>query len=121
MDKIKISSKQIFEEHEESFSEEHECEIIYLEDGFKILYDNCEVSFDGEKVFVKNDNMLLEIEVGKKNSAKMNTPYGAIELETVGDKVDFENNPFRFEMRYFIKFGNAEQYVNELQIVVLNN
>ena len=30
--KVKINSKQIFESHVESFSEEHECEIIYLED-----------------------------------------------------------------------------------------
>ena len=120
MVKIRINSKQIFEEHEESFSEEHECEIIYLEDGFKILYDNCEVSFDGLKVFVKNDNMLLEIEGGKKNLTKMNTPYGAIELETLGDKIDFVREPFDFKMRYFIKFGNTEQYINELQIVVLN-
>ena len=119
--KVKINSKQIFENYEDSFSEEHECDIIYLEDGFKILYDNCEVSYDNGKVFVNNNSVFMEIEVDNKNIAKMNTPYGVIDLEVIGEKISFNRNPFCFEIRYAIKFGNTEQYINELQILVLNN
>ena len=120
MSRVKINSKQIFSDYEDSFSEEHDCEIIYLDDGFKILYDNCEVSFDGVKVFVKNSNMILEIEINKKTFAKMNTPYGKIELEVIGDNINYIKNPFEFSMRYFIKLGNTEKYINEFQILVLN-
>lgn len=120
MARIRINSNQIFENHEDSFFEEYESEIVFLEDGFRILYDNSEISFDGEKVFVKNSNMVFEVEIGKRSLTNMNTPYGVIELEITGEKFNFIKEPFCFDLRYFIKFGNTEKYINELQILVVD-
>lgn len=120
MDRIKISSKQIFEKHEDSFSEEHDCEIIFLEDGFKIMYDDGEIIYDGEKVLLKNESTFLEIEEGAKKLASMNTPYGILDIEVTGDRISFKENPFCFEVKYFIKIGDNAPYINELQVLVLN-
>lgn len=120
MSRIRINSKQIFENSEDTFSEEHECEIVLLEDGFKIIYDSGEIIYDGVKVFLKSASTNLVIEQGIKNSSKMNTPYGAIEIEVFGEKINYMCEPFNFEVRYFIRMGETKPYINELQVLVLN-
>lgn len=120
MNKIRINSKQIFENSEDSFSEEHECDIIFLEDGFKIIYDNGEIIYDGLKVFLKSDYTSLIIEQGVKNFSKMHTPHGIIEIEVSGEKINYIYEPFNFEVKYFVKMGETKPYINELQVLVLN-
>ena len=120
MSRIRINSKQIFENYEDSFSEEHECEIIFLEDGFKIIYDIGEIIYDGVKVFLKGNSTNLIIEQNIKNLSEIHTPYGAIEIEVSGDKINCTYEPFNLEVRYFIKMGETKPYINELQVFVLN-
>lgn len=119
MQKVRIVSKQIFEDYEDCFSNEYECEFIYLEEGFKILYDSGEVVYDGCQLLVKNNTSFLVIEKGVKNDASMNTPYGKISIEVTGEKILYTEQPFSFEVRYAIKLGNTKEYINELGIFII--
>lgn len=118
MSRIKIDSKQIFESYTDSISEEHEGKIDFIEDGFEIEYAGCYIKFVPNALCIKREQMYLNIELGKINSTIINTPYGEMELTTKGNKISWNREPFCFNVSYAIKFGNTEEYINELQIVV---
>ena len=113
---ICIKSKQIYEEHEDEIIENHVAEIIYLDEGFKMIYDDTSLYFDGESLSLTKTNMNLEIKVGSRCTSKVTTPYGDIPLDVEGKDINFCKTPFKFDVRYLIKIGNTKEYINELQI-----
>ena len=114
--KIVIKSKQIYEDYEDEILESYDAEILYVDNGFKLVYNDTTLYFDGECVFLKRPNFNLEIRVGIKTISKLITPYRDIQVEVMGKKINFVKSPFEIDFTYSIKVGNTEEYINELQI-----
>lgn len=117
--KIKIKSKQIFEEHIDSFEEEYESVIETFENGMKIVYDNNIITIQDGIAIIEKVNTKLRIEEKVRNVTEYHTPYGMIELQIEGKEVEISDKPIILKLSYFIKVGNAKEYMNELQIVVV--
>lgn len=115
--KVLIKSVQIFETHEDSVEEKYDCEFLESENGFEIIYDGTKIRYLDDVVYVDRENSSLVIEKGKINNSKLNTPYGVINMEIKGESVECLENPFDFKVRYLIKLGNLESYINELRIL----
>jgi uncharacterized beta-barrel protein YwiB (DUF1934 family) len=57
------------------------------------------------------------IEKAKKNTMKYDTPYGEIKLEMEGKEIEFKKDgPILLKISYLIKIENVKEYINELQI-----
>jgi len=117
--KLKIKSRQIFEEHIDSYIEEHDGLIEKFENGLKIVYDNIVILVQDEMVLIHKENMKWIIEKEKKNIGEYHTPYGIVEVELQGKEVRILEEPVILKLSYWIKIGNAKEYVNELQIECL--
>lgn len=116
-----INSKQIFEEHVDEISEKHTGEIIWLDDGFKVNYDNSEIFVTQNVLVVKTENMTMTIEPNKTNLSKIQTPYGIIDLEIAGEYVKWEREPFLLKVRYRLKMEQTQEYINELQLCIVED
>lgn len=116
-----INSKQIFEEHVDEISEKHTGEIIWLDDGFKVNYDNSEIFVTQNVLVVKTENTTMTIEPNKTNLSKIQTPYGIIDLEIVGEYVKWEREPFLLKVRYRLKMEQTQEYINELQLCIVED
>ena len=117
--KLEIKSKQIYETHvDNELTETHECEIELFEDGFVINYGLNSICLKDDVLSINRESTSLKIENGKSNVSKLSTPYGNIQLEVTGESLSFNKNPFLLEVRYKIKIGNTDEYINEIQVVV---
>lgn len=114
--KIEIKSSQIFEDYVDNVFEVHDAYLAYMDDGFKLIYDDVILYFDGESVCLKRDGMNLKIKLDVKTVSKIITPYGEIDIEIKGEKMSFYKSPFGFKIRYLISVGNTKGYINELEI-----
>lgn len=117
--KIRIKSSQIFEEHVDSIEEEYECTIEKFENVIKIVYDNSVITIQDKIVMIDREKGKLVIEDQIRNCMKYETPYGTIDIETQGKEIQLIEAPFILKLSYYIRVGNAKEYVNELQIVVV--
>lgn len=117
---LKFNSTQIFEQHVDNISEEHMCNVDICDKGFEISYECCNIKLFEEKLTIDKEFMKLEIEIAKRNFSKMVTPYGQIDIEVEGKKLNWTQKPFSLKTSYNIKLGNTSEYVNELEIVVVD-
>ena len=117
--KIKVKSNQIFDNHMDSFEEEYECEIEKFENGFKIVYDGSMIIVEDEVVTINNNNTNLIIEKAINNSSKYETPYGVIDIEVEGKELELNVDSNHLLVSYYIKIGNSEKYINELNIIIM--
>lgn len=119
--KILINSKQIFEEHEDKVFEEYHGDVVLIEGGFELKYDESKIIFRENKLIVTTQNTSMIIEVNRTHLSSLQTPYGVIELEINGEYMEWQENPFLFEVRYKVKMEQTQCYINELQIQIIED
>lgn len=117
--KISIKSKQIFEEHFDQVEEQKEAKLTCFDKGFEIIYDNTKVKFQDNVLWVDTVDLSLKIEEQKENVASMKTPYGIIDINVIGEYIKWINEPFSLNIKYKLKLGGSAEYINELQILVI--
>lgn len=117
---LKIISKQIYEEHEEMEEELYaDYKINFLDKSVLINYNENEIIYDLEKdtVEIKRLENNIFIKLNEESSSIYKTPYGVINLKTVGEKIELKENPFNIKIEYKIVFGNVEEYKNIIEII----
>lgn len=117
---IKIKSKQIYEDHEESFEEIYEdYKIKLLDKNIVINYNGVEIIFHKEKnvVEIKRKENNIFIELNKENESVYETPYGKMIMRTYGEKISIEEKPFILNIKYKITLGNVAEYKNIIEIL----
>ena len=117
--KVLIKSSQVFEECVDRVEEDHECKLEYFDDGFELYYDDTKVRVEKDILYVNRASMCMKIELEKENVSNMETPYGNIEIKVSGEKINWNKNPFSLNARYRIELGGALGYINELQILFI--
>lgn len=115
--KVLIKSSQIFEEYVDGVEEVHECKLEYLDDGFELDYDDTKVKVEKDILYVDRASMCLKVELDKENASNMQTPYGDIEIKVCGESLKWAKNPFSLNARYRVELGGTLGYMNELQIL----
>ena len=118
--KLNIKSKQIYETHTDEITEEYEAKINFFENGFEICYDICKIKLENDCLYIEKPEMKLKIikETETKNLFK--TPYGNIEILVKGIDYTWNDNPFQLDLKYILKLGNTTEYINELQMSILD-
>lgn len=119
---LKIISKQVYEDYEESFEEIYKDSSIKLLDK-KILinYNGIEIIYEKEKkaIIIKRPENSIFIELNNENEFLYETPYGKSSIKTFGEKIIYENSPFKLIFEYKIVFGNTKEYKNIIEILEL--
>ena len=121
--KLKIISKQVYEDYEEENEEIYEdYNIKFLDKIIVINYNNGEVIYDKEKntVEVKRTENNIFIELNKENESIYETPYGNIQIKTFGKKNCVTESPFKMTIEYNILLGNTSEYKNIIEILEAN-
>lgn len=118
--KIKIITKQIYDEHEETTEQVYE--------DASIIFENSKVtiSYGEEKIIVNEKEKTLEILRDKNNifiqqneekSLNYETPYGKIDLVTIGEKMFISHEPFSLIFEYKIIMNQQINYKNIIEII----
>lgn len=117
---IKIITKQIYEEHVEEQEVIHKNAKVYSDFG-KIF-----VEYENEKIVVDENEKSFEILRGRNNifvkqneekSLNYETPYGKINLVTIGEKMLINMEPFLLNFEYQLKLNDQIKYKNEIKII----
>lgn len=116
---ILIKSKQQYDTHEEevtkqydeaSITKEGEAIIILYSDGSIILQNQ-------EEVFIiQNDKNEMPIKINEKKVLKYETPYGKMDMETFGEEIFLNENPFYLKLSYLITLNQTTTYRNIVEI-----
>ncbi len=115
-----IKSKQIFESHTDMVEEKHNCNIVFFDKGFRIEYDNYEIKYKNNIFYILKPEMELRIEIEKEFCSTINTPYGYMSIAVKGIEFSWNKEPFNCYLKYSIKLGNTENYINEMQMFIEN-
>ena len=116
---ILIQSNQIFEDHIDDLEERIECFLNFFENGFELLYDSGSIKLLNDILYVERENMSLLIENKKLNTSKFKTLYGEFELSVKGQDISWSKEPFSLSVKYLLKFGSTEEYINEIKIMLV--
>lgn len=124
---VEITSKQIFNDHEEG--ESHKClgEITYHNNGtvlkFTEKYEEQELKFKmtilEEKVITDRNGQAMIFDLQNKNRSVLITPYGEIELIITTKKIQiskFDNKIKQIYLEYELELENGEKYNNIVEI-----
>ena len=84
------------------------------------LFDLYVVVFLDDVLNVITEGSCLKVESNKVNSSILKTPYGDIKLEITGEYIKWIKEPFLFEIRYKIKMEQTKEYINELQLQIID-
>lgn len=117
---LKIMTTQIYEDHEEK--QEELCadyKINFVDKNIIINYNDNEIICDLEKntVEIKRLENTIFIKLNKENNSIYKTPYGDIQLKTIGKKLETIKNPFSIKIEYKIMLGKMAEYKNIIEII----
>lgn len=119
---LKIITKQIYEEHEEMEEELYtNYKINFLDKSILINYNNNEIICDFGKntVEIKRIENNIFIKLNEAITSIYKTPYGEINLKTIGEKIEIRKNPLDIKIEYKIALGNMAEYKNVIEILEL--
>ena len=99
--KLKIKSKQFFEENiSDEVEEEYNCEINFLNNGFEIGYDKCNIVLKDYILYINKPELNLTIIKEDETYSSMSTPYGDIKIIIKGIDIEWLKDPFTLKVKY---------------------
>lgn len=114
-----IKSSQIFETHTESLEEIQECWLENLENGFILHLENGILKWQDKTFTMDRDGFQLMIQPNERWKTQYPTSYGMIAVEIVGIEVEVTMEPvLMIYLKYQMKLGDSESYINEVRIQV---
>ena len=117
---IKIKSIQIYEDYEEKSEELYnDSKVNFIDKLLIINYNDNEIICNIEKnaIEIKRAENNIFIELNKANESTYETPYGNINMKTIGEKISINKSPFNMLFEYKIMFGSMAEYKNIIEII----
>lgn len=118
---IKILSTQIYDDYEDKQEEQHkDSNVKILDKKIVINYNNNEeiiYNKDSNLIEIKREKNTILVQLNKENEISYETPYGMCVLRTLGEKISFEESPFRIVVEYKITLNDTINYKNIIEIV----
>ena len=126
---VEITSKQIFENHEEGETNKCVGEIAYHNNGtvleFTEKYEEQELKFKmtilKEKIITYRNGQPMIFELGKTTKSSIATQYGSIDMNIKTNNIDIQKEDDKIKsilLEYDIEIENQMEYKNRVEIII---